>query len=124
MTLVNLTGAWQFGVELDETGINIESFEVETAPEYKEFALNKTGEKRGFAVAVAEQNITVSGEQSLTTGVMAATFATAVTLANDVDYFGQTTGAVYMDSATITQDRSAFKKYSGRFSRNQGIPGA
>lgn len=122
MTLVNLVG-FQRGVELDETALNIETFDVTTRPEYKEFLKDKVGEKRGFAVAQPEQEITVVGEISGGTGLMAGTFAAAQTLANDVDYFGMVDGAIFMDEATVSQGREAWKNLNWKGSRNGNIDG-
>lgn len=120
MTLVNLSG-FQYGIESAETGIQVSSFEITSSPEFKKFVLNISGEKRGFAVGAGEQTLSISGEISGATGIMAATFAAAATIANDVDYAGITTGAWYMDRSTITQDREDFKKGTWEFSRFAGV---
>jgi hypothetical protein len=118
--LVNLSG-YQWGVEADETGINIESFSSTYKPEQKEYLRNKSGTKIGFAVDDVEAEITAEGEVSGSTGLMAATFATAVTLANDNAEFGLSAGGVYLDEAAISQGRSAFRKASFKFTKNKGI---
>jgi hypothetical protein len=120
VTLVNLSG-YQWGVEADETGINVESVEVAYRPEFKEFNKNKSGEKKGFAVAEPEGEISISGEVTGSTGLMAATFAAAVTLANDHNLFGLSAGNVYLDEVTETQGREGFRAASFKFSKNKGI---
>lgn len=119
VTLVNLTG-YQWGVESDETGINIESYEATIKPEQKEYLKNKAGSKIGFAVDVPEAEYTVSGEVSGSSGLMAATFASAVTIANDHTEFG-VTGGIYLDEVNPSQSRSGFRKITFKLSQNAGI---
>jgi hypothetical protein len=120
VTLVNLTG-FQHGVNADETGISIESFRARVAPEFKNFALNKTGEKRGFAVAAAELTVSIEGEVIGNTGVMAAILTTATTIANSTAYFGAPTTGKYLDSAEVTETRDGFKRVSLELSANAGV---
>jgi len=120
VTLVNLTG-YQWGVESDETGINIESFEATIKPEQKEFLKDKKGSKIGFAVDVPEAEYTISGEVSGSTGLMAATFATAVTVANDHAEFGMSAGGIYLDEVNPSQSRNGFRKITFKLSQNIGI---
>jgi hypothetical protein len=120
VTLVNLSG-YQWGVEADETGINVENFNVTYKPEQKEYLRNKVNTKIGFAVDDVEAEITVEGEVSGSTGLMAATFATAVTLANEEDEFGLSAGGVYLDEAAISQSRGGFRRASFKLSKNKNI---
>ena len=119
-TLVNLTG-FQHGVAQDETGINIESFRARVAPEFKNFVLNKSGEKRGFVAGAAELSVTIEGEVSGSTGVMAAVLTTATTIANSTAYFGAPTTGKYLDSGEITESRDGVKRVSLEFSAHAGI---
>ncbi len=120
-SLVSLSG-FQRGVEADETSMNIESFDVTYTPEFKDFVLKKSGEKRGFAIAATESKISFKGEVTATSlGVMAITFGTAFVPANDVDGFGQTAGGCYADSVTISQSRTGFRSISVEMSRNSNI---
>jgi hypothetical protein len=121
VTLVNLTG-FQHGVNADETGINIETFRARVAPEFKNFVNGKNGEKRGFAVAAAELSVSIEGEVSGTTGVMAATVATATTIANSTAYFGAPTTGKYLDSGEVTETRDGMKRVSMELSAHAGIP--
>lgn len=120
ITLVNLTG-YQWGVEADETGINIDSFGVTYKPEQKEFLPNRQGTKIGFAVDQPEAEISVSGEVSGSTGLMAATFSAAITIANDTEEFGMSTGGIYLDDVNIDQNRTAFRKATFKLSKNKSI---
>jgi len=119
VTLVNLTG-WAWGVGADETGINIENFQPTVKPEFKEYAMNRQGEKIGFCVGEPATEITIDGEVTGSTGLMAATFAAAVTLANTFALFGSA-GGIYLDEASVPTTRSGWKKVSFKFSRNKGI---
>lgn len=120
-TLVNLSG-FQYGVELDETSLNIEAFEVTVAPQFKEYLPDKVNNNRGFAIGQLRSEITLNGELSAaSSGVLAFTFSTACTLANDVDYFGQTAGSIFLDSATISQNRAGWKSLSQNLSRDTSI---
>jgi len=119
-TLVNLSG-FQHGVNADETGISIESFRARVAPEFKNFALNKSGEKRGFVVGDPELTVTIEGEVTGSTGVMAAVIATATTIANTTAYFGAPTTGKYLDSGEVTETRDGFKRVSLEFSAHKNI---
>lgn len=120
-TLVDLSG-FQRGVEADETSMNIESFDVTYTPEFKDFVLDKSGEKRGFAIGAVESKVSFKGEVTATSsGVIAITFGTAFVPGNDVDGFGQTAGGCYADSVTISQSRAGFRSISIEMSRNAGI---
>src|SRR4051812_26750622 len=103
LILRNLTG-FQRGIELDEVGVNIERLEIRIAPEWKEKLPDRNNQSRGFAQpALPSREITLNGEISGTTGVMAMAFGTPLVLLNDIDYFGTTTGDIYGDEATVVQ---------------------
>lgn len=117
-TLINLTG-YQWGVETEETGINVSQFDVTVRPEFKEFLSDKSNTKIGFAVGDPEEEISVAGE--IKGALPVSDFVTAVTLANDKDYLGLTAGTVFVDEASITQGRGAWKGLSAKCSRNKNI---
>lgn len=119
ITYVNLTG-FQRGVELDEAAMNIESIEITVKPEFIDGLVGKDGHVRGEGRGAAESEITLKGEISGLTGVMAATFYAEATVANDVDYFGAT-GDVYFNEATVTQEREGWKSVSIKGQRKPGI---
>lgn len=122
-TLNNLTG-YSNGVAADEGGIGVKEFKAKVKPELKVFAFAKDGTKTGFAVAPPELEVSVSGEVKGTTGLMAATVAASVTVANSVAYWGAPTTALYMDSGEVTQNREggSWKAMSMELSANAGIP--
>lgn len=121
-TLVNLTD-YLNGVAADETGIAIEEFNCKVKPELKVFAFAKTGLKTGFAVGPMELEVSLTGEVTGSTGIMAATASAATTIANSTAYFGAPTTGLYLDSAEVKQNRDggAWKKMSAEFSANAGI---
>jgi hypothetical protein len=122
--LRNLSG-FQRGVELDEVGINIESLEVRIFPEWKEKLPNKDNQTRGFAEPDApSREVTLQGEISGATGVMAAAFGTPLVLLNDIDGFGSGDGDLYMDEATISQARGEWKKLSMKLSSDPLVEGS
>jgi len=122
VTLVNLTG-FSSGVAADETGINIKSFKSSVEPEFKTFVEAKDGTKRGFAVAPMKLTVSIDGEITGSTGVMAATAAAAFTPSNSVAYFGAPTTGLYLDKADVTEERDngQFKSVSAEFSAYAGI---
>lgn len=120
ITLVNASG-YQWGIETTETGVNVESHEVTYRPEQKEYLRDIKGTKIGFAVDEPEAEISISGEVSGSSGLMAAGFTSAVTVNNDTSDFGVNAGGVYMDEVTLTQGRQAWKAFSARYTKNKGI---
>lgn len=119
ITLINLSG-YQFGIEAEETALNVKSFDVAYKPEFKEWLRGKTNEKIGFALAPTEAEITLEAEIK---GSLTQTFATAATLANDTSDFGAA-GAIYLDEATVKQARDGWRSLSAKYSRCAGIPAA
>lgn len=117
-TLINLSG-FQWGVGSDESGINVSQFDVTVRPEFKEVLQDRTNTKIGFAVGDPEEEISVAGE--IKGALPISDFVTAVTLANTVNYLGESAGTIFLDEASITQGRGAWKALSAKFSRNKNI---
>ena len=120
LTLVS-TGGCLRGVASEETGINVEEVSVTIKPEFKEYLMNKTNEKIGFAVAPAELEMSVKGEISNNTGLVAAVFGTATSIANTTAYAGAPTTGKYLDEMTVVQGRAAWKNMDAKFSAAAGI---
>lgn len=120
------TGA-QWGVLNDEAGINVEEHNADVAPEFKEFLFNKVNQKRAFAVAPPEANITIRGETLGSTGLVAATFIATSAVANSYAYGGITVTATswvpYPDSITVQSRRDGWKNLEIKLSANELIPG-
>lgn len=119
-TLVNLSG-FQHGVELDETGINISSFNLSVAPHDRQYVNDKNGDPRGYWEGNLRRDISLAGEVTGSTGVMAAAFGAAVTLANATTAFGATTGTVTLMDAQITQERDGFRSLNMNLRADSGI---
>lgn len=115
LTLVSLSG-FQGGIEAEETGINIQSFSIRYFPEFKRKVANRLGQTRGFVIpSIPSAELSLSGHVTGATGVMAATFATAFVPGNDVDGFGRSAGAFYLDEATEAQTAEGLRMIDVKF---------
>jgi len=113
---------YQRGVEMAETGINVETFECEYTPEVNEELQGLTGEAFCVAKSTAfSRDVTISGEVSGATGVMAYTLTAACTVANDIATYGTSTGSLLLQSATETQDRKGWRKVSVKLKSRPGL---
>lgn len=114
LTLVSLSG-FQRGIESDETGVNAQSFAVRYFMQFKEFLNNYQGQFRGFAMPdKLSREVTIQGEVSGATGLMAAVWNVAVTPANDVGTFigitaGSNAGGLYLDEVTESQEANGWR---------------
>lgn len=116
-----LTGL-QRGIEVAEVGIGVLSFQVRYFPGVQEDHQNNLGEVDGRVVStVASREVTLEGEVTGATGVMAWTFLVASVPANDIVDFGSPTGGLYLQEVTVTQSRADWKKASFRLASNPGL---
>jgi hypothetical protein len=117
-TLKNLTGA-QLNIETAETGVEVQSFEVTYKPEYKVPFTDRNGQTTGFGVP-DKMSLEISIEANVkgSTGLMAATNVTALTLGNDVNTFQATPGGIYMDEVTEKQKPREWRAISMKLSSN------
>ena len=115
-SLVGGTG-FQYGIESAETGINCASFSVRYFP-FVNVKLNGiTGEPFLRAQSAnMSREVSIDGEVSGATGIMAFDVATALTVANDVNVFGTVAGSLLFDEATETQNRDGWRSVSVRIS--------
>lgn len=115
-------GGWenaQMGVEFDETGINISRHEVRYYLAVNNKLPGKFGTPRARAFADGfSRDITQEGEMI---GAIPYTLATACSLANDVDDFGDGSGDVFFDEATVTQERAGWKTANMKLSSDPEI---
>src|SRR4030095_12003623 len=89
LTIIGNLANLQRGVELPETGIGCRNFEVRTFPAVQEDHTDNLGEVDGRVVStVPSIEVTIEGEVTGATGVMAFDFLTDCTIANDIDIFG------------------------------------
>lgn len=116
------SGNAQYGVELVETGISVRSVVVRYFPEIDVRIMDNVGETRGRVKSNKfSRDVTVEGETLGATGVMAFTLTTACTIANDVADFGDGSGTLLMDEATVTQTRAEWRSVSIKLSSNPGL---
>jgi len=122
LTLINLTG-FHPGVTSDETGINVKSFKRKIEPEFNNVVPAKDGTARGRVVAPMKLQVTIDGEVSGSTGVMAATAVAAFTPANSVAFFGAPTTGLYLLNASVDDSREngALQEMSAEFEALAGI---
>lgn len=112
----------QRGVESAETGISVRQVTARYFPRVREELLDNLGERKALVVStVASTEITIEGEVTGATGVMAFTFLTACTVANDKADFGSPTGLLLMVEATVTQERGGWRSVSVRLESDAGI---
>lgn len=112
VTVVGGTSLPQWGVAMDESGINIESFKSSVKPQFIETLGNKQNVTRSVAYAPMELEVTMSGEilGSSLTGVMATVVGTAFVPANSSTYFGAPTTGLYFEGGDVTEGRNSWKK--------------
>lgn len=110
LTILGTAGP-QYANEAAETGINLESFSVKYSPEFRAKLQNYLNQTINIALpTLASRAVTVTGEYlSGATGVMAYTFLTACTVANDIADFGSPAGILLMTEATVSQSRSGWR---------------
>ena len=114
------------GVANAETGVKIDTVTT-TGSDEKVFSFDEDGGRDGFAHGFDPSvTIALTGEVAGSTGIMAAKFGVAQTIANVDDgkyadsaasYFGvAATGGWYLDgSPSITSTRGGFKAFSFEF---------
>jgi len=111
----------QRGVELAETtlNINVRRFEARYYPEINEKLPDNAGETiaRGISSKYS-RDVTCEGE---TIGSQAHTINSAYTFANDVNDFGDGTGGLYIEDATVTQGRAEWRAVTIRASSNPNL---
>jgi len=101
---------FSYGIESAETGINVSSFSCRYFPEFDDKLANKDGQTIVRArPAKFSREVSVSGEVTGATGVMAFTLVAACTIANDDDVFGDGSGSLVLDEATEGQERNGFR---------------
>lgn len=118
LTLVNLSG-FQSGIELAETGINVQKFSVRYFPQFKRKVENFLGQNLGFVIpSQLTREVTFEGHVTGNTGVMAVVWGTAYAFANDVGTFLATatanSGGFYIDEITEDQEPNDCRKVSGK----------
>lgn len=119
-----IVGSWdaQRGVELDETGISVSSFTCRYFPFVNEKLMSNVGEPRARAVSdKLSREVKIKGEVTGATGVMAFAVATACDVANDVADFGDGSGDLLFDEATVSQERAGWREVDMSLSSDPGV---
>jgi len=114
-TLLGTSTGTVFGCTA-ETGILIDAFSISTTSDKQEVK-NENGEVRLVAVFNPKAAISVSGTVAGTTGVVAASVGTALTLANVEAVGGVSAGLVIVDGVSIQKKPDGFKTISISASR-------
>lgn len=116
------SGNAQYGVEVPETGISVRSFVVRYFPEINVAIMDNVGETRGKVKSNKfSREVTIEGETTGATGVMAFSLITACVPANDVADFGDGTGTLLLDEATVSQTRAEWRSVSMKLTSNPGL---
>jgi hypothetical protein len=121
-TLINLTN-FITGIALNETGINISDLKITVEPEFITPVMDNFGHMKGKVVGQPKSTISISGEVSGTTGIMAATAITFTTITNSRAYFSApTTGALFVKGdVTLSRDAGALAVMTAEFETYTGI---
>lgn len=128
-----IVGSWagQRGVETDEVGISVRAFDCAYRPSVNERLMSNVGEPRARAISSGfSREVTIQGEVTGATGLMAATLGVPITVANDVKTFQPTTygtgtgppdGLLLLDEVTESQERAGWRSINMRLSSDPGI---
>lgn len=113
------------GVASAQTGINISS-NRERFENPKEYILDRFGGRTGLTTDYDKSSATtIEGETSTALNVVAAvSFATAITVANEQDGYGITTGDYFLDDIEVSQSREAFTTATINLTRVSGLTAA
>jgi hypothetical protein len=119
-----IVGSWnaQRGVEMDEIGISVSDLTVVYKPHVNERLMSNVGEPRARAVSdKLSREVSIKGEVTGSDGVMAFAVGTACAIANDHADFGDGSGTLLFDEATITQARAGWRTLDMKLSSDPGI---
>ena len=101
-----------FGVT-PEIGISVSNLRVRYFPEVDQKFAGQTGDTVVRVLSSKfSRTIECEGEITGTTGVMAFLIGTALTFANSVSTFTPVAGSIYLDEATVTRARGAWRTVS------------
>ena len=116
------SGNAQYGVPLPEVGISVKSVTTVYKLEINVPILDNVGEIRGKVKSTkVSRDVTIDGETTGATGVMAFGFLTACIPANNISRFGDGTGTLLLDEATVTDARAEWEMVSLKLSSNPGL---
>jgi len=121
-TLINLTN-FVTGIALNETGINISDLKISVEPEFITPVMDNFGHMKGKVVGQQKSTISIGGEVSGSTGIMAATAIAFTAITNTHVYFSSpTTGALFVKGdVTLSRDSGALAAMTAEFECYTGI---
>lgn len=121
-TLINLTN-FITGIALNETGINISDLKISVEPEFITPVMDNFGHMKGKVVGQPKSTISIGGEVSGTTGIMAATAIAFTVITNSRAYFSApTTGLLFVKGdVTLSRDSGALAVMTAEFESYTGI---
>jgi hypothetical protein len=121
-TLINLTN-FLTGIALNETGINISDLKITVEPEFITPVMDNFGHMKGKVVGQPKSTISIGGEVSGTTGIMAATAIAFTSITNArASFSAPTTGALFIKGdVTLSRDAGALAVMTAEFETYTGI---
>lgn len=123
VTLLNSSG-YNWGILSNETGIKAATFTIRCEPEFREPRMGLQNAIEGWAIGPMQRSVTIAGEISSFSspaGVAAITAIVAFVPTNSVNYFGATTGGLYLISGEITNERAGWSSVSVELQSNEGV---
>lgn len=116
------SGNAQYGVPVPEVGISVKTVTIRYFPEINAAIMDNVGETRGKVKSTKfSRDVTIDGEITGATGIMAFGLLTACVPANNVARFGDGTGTLLLDEATVTDQRAEWEMVSVKLSSNPGL---
>lgn len=116
------SGNAQYGVPLPEVGISVKTVTTVYKLEINVPILDNVGEIRGKVKSTkVSRDVTIEGETTGATGLMAWSFLTACVPANNISRFSDGTGTLLLDEVTITDQRAEWEMFSAKLSSNPGL---
>lgn len=116
------SGNAQYGVPLPEVGISVKTVTTVYKLEINVPILDNVGEIRGKVKSTkVSRDVTIEGETTGVTGLMAWGFLTPCIPANNISRFGDGTGTLLLDEVTITDQRAEWEMFSAKLSSNPGL---
>lgn len=116
------SGNAQYGVPVAEVGVSIKSVITDYFPEINVAIMDNVGETRGKVKSTKfSRNVKMSGEYTGATGVPAYGLITACIPANNVARFGDGSGTLLLDKATVSDVRAEWEMIDVELSSNPGL---
>lgn len=118
------SGNAQYGVPVPEVGISAKTVTARYFPEINAPIMDNVGETRGKVKSTKfSREVTIEGETTTlgASGVMGYGLLTACVPANNVSRFGDGSGTLLLDEATVTDQRAEWEMVSVKLTSNPGL---